>query len=204
MTVAEFQDTYFYKEDLENICRKYQLPTYGTKAELGNYIISFLRGTPVTQIKPKRKSKRSGNHLKSYQISPKTRLLDSGFSLNNEARKFFKNYFGLDKFSFKKAMAITLRKAEEDQDTSATVQDLIVAYQTGVNVKQTKEEKTYQWNKFVQDFNADPQSKKFNKKMKVAAILWSKVRDSCGPKNYRSELITNYRNEISKYLIGSN
>ncbi|CAJ1182630.1 hypothetical protein CPR19092_LGOLGGFK_01634 [Companilactobacillus paralimentarius] len=35
--------------------------------------------------------------------------------------------------------------------------------------------------------------------MKVAAIIWSKVRDGQTDKTYRSQLIDQYQSEIEKY-----
>lgn len=53
------------------------------------------------------------------------KLIGSGFSFNNEARRWFANYFGVKNFSFKKEMAIIKRKAEAEDDTKITVRDLI-------------------------------------------------------------------------------
>lgn len=108
------------------------------------------------------------NQLPSYgtkaeQINPQTKLLASGFKLNAEARKFFADYFQVSKFSFKKSMAIKMRQVQSDQDTSATVQDLIDAYQNKT-LTDNEEEHTYQWNNFVKDFNHDERSKKYSQK----------------------------------------
>ncbi|UQS84570.1 SAP domain-containing protein [Apilactobacillus apisilvae] len=42
--INNFKKRYFYKTDLQSICRKYQLPTSGTKAELNTYIIRLING----------------------------------------------------------------------------------------------------------------------------------------------------------------
>ena len=55
---------------------------------------------------------------------------------------------------------------------------------------------------FVRDFNKDSRSKFFKDKMKVAALLWRKVRDNPGEKRYRSSLIDEYRNEIDDLQEG--
>ncbi|UQS83590.1 SAP domain-containing protein [Bombilactobacillus thymidiniphilus] len=55
MTVSTFQKYCWYKNELVAICQKYHLPTYGTKYELVQYIISFLEGKSAIQIKPLRK-----------------------------------------------------------------------------------------------------------------------------------------------------
>lgn len=87
------------------------------------------------------------------KMTPETKILNSGFSLNNEARQFFKHYLGVEKFSFKKNMAIKLREIEINQDETATIQDLIETYFNSNKVINS-EEQTYEWNHFVKDFLA--------------------------------------------------
>lgn len=196
MTVEEFNDFYWYKAELIDICRSVSLPTSGTKAELNEYIIKYLTGVPATQIHRTYQT-RNTKKLLSEEINPTTPLLSSGFRLNNEARKFFEKYFQIEKFSFKKSMAIKMRLVQKENDQSATVQDLIDAYLSNNSVFSNKEETTYQWNNFVRDFNRDPNSKNYTNKMKVAAILWKKVRDSSGNKKYRHSLIKESYQEIA-------
>lgn len=195
--MEDFQKFYWYKTELVQICKDNQLPSYGTKAELNQYIIQYLSGIPQSQIKTVRTNTHISS-LKTEQINPQTKLLATGFKLNAEARKFFADYFQMSKFSFKKSMAIKMRQVQSDQDTSVTVQDLIDAYQNKT-LTDNEEEHTYQWNNFVKDFNHDERSKKYSQKMKVAAIIWSKVRDGQTDKTYRSQLIDQYQSEIEKY-----
>ncbi|WP_369346910.1 SAP domain-containing protein [Apilactobacillus ozensis] len=54
LTIEEYQQKYFYKIELVQLCRQYKLPTYGTKAELNQYIIKYLSGVPAKNIKAKR------------------------------------------------------------------------------------------------------------------------------------------------------
>ncbi|GEO48418.1 SAP domain-containing protein [Companilactobacillus kimchii] len=197
LSVEDFKRFYWYKTELAQICKDNQLPSYGTKAELNQYIIQYLSGIPQSQIKTVRTSTHI-SPLKTERINPQTKLLASGFKLNAEARKFFADYFQMSKFSFKKSMAIKMRQVQSDQDTSATVQDLIDAYQNKT-LADNDEEHTYQWNNFVKDFNHDERSKNYSQKMKVAAIIWSKVRDGQTDKTYRSQLIDQYQSKIEKY-----
>ncbi|KKW87747.1 hypothetical protein XA20_07740, partial [Lacticaseibacillus rhamnosus] len=78
-----------------------------------------------------------------------TKLLNSGFSLNKEARKFFEDYYNVPKFSFRKSMGIKMREVEKSGDTKATVADLIhVIENDESDITSNKEEQTYQWNNF--------------------------------------------------------
>lgn len=196
MTIEEFDSYYWYKEELIQICRKCHLPTYGTKSELQEYIHQFLVGISPKDIQPRRIRLSSNNQLKAADMSPKTPLLESGFSLNNEARKFFASYFGVKKFSFTKAMGIKWRTIQEEQNFSATIQDLIDCYGKKI---ESKEEQTYEWNHFVKDFFEDDLYKKYRNPMKVASILWSCIKNTCCPKVYSPQLFNIYQKEIKSY-----
>lgn len=41
LSVKDFEKYYWYKDELVKICRKNNLPSYGTKAELNQYIVSL-------------------------------------------------------------------------------------------------------------------------------------------------------------------
>ena len=114
MGSGTFSEFYWYKEELQNVCGKYGLLTYGTKAELTNYIIAFLNGETATKIQPIRKPRRKvASHITAESITLDTKLLGSGFSLNEEARTFFANYFGVEHFTFRKVMGIKMREVEK-------------------------------------------------------------------------------------------
>ncbi|ATO46478.1 hypothetical protein C5L30_001146 [Companilactobacillus farciminis] len=202
MTSEVFISFYWYKTELEQICREYKLPSYGTKAELTNYIVKFLDGVPSSNIKSVRKIRRdTSKKLQSKDIRLDTKLLNSGFSLNKEARKFFEEYYNVQKFSFCKSMGIKMREVEKSGDTKATVADLIhVIENTEKDATPNKEEQTYQWNNFVRDFMNDELSKKYKSPMKVAAILWKLVRNSNQEKKYSHELMVKNNKLIETYL----
>lgn len=200
LSPEEFLSYYWYKTELEEICRDFGLPSYGTKAELTAYIQQFLEGKPASQIKRLRRTKPAGG-LKADQISPETKLLDSGFKLNKEVRQFFADYYGQEKFTFKKVMAIKLREVERLEDKEATVADLIAVLENPDLVSQeTPEEKSYQWNRFVKDFRQDPLSKYYREPLKVAALLWRGVKNSQDEKVYTSQLLADHQAELTQYL----
>ncbi|MDY2687952.1 hypothetical protein [Limosilactobacillus reuteri] len=98
-------------------------------------------------------------------------------------------------------MAIIKRKAETDHDTEMTVGDLILEMQ---NWDQSKtnlsiEERTYQWNNFVRAFFKDQATAQYRYRLKVASILWKKVRISKKSKIYHHDLLKKYDREIKEY-----
>lgn len=201
-SIAEFEHTYYYKTDLLKICKELSLPASGTKAELNSYITTYLNGMPATQIKPKRRQK-SRRSLTYQEINLDTKLVGSGFLFNNEARRWFADYFGVKNFSFKKEMAIIKRKAEVENDTNITIRDLIyrIEYWNQEEIGSVAEEQTYQWNNFVRDFFKDSVTIKYEDRLKVAAILWNKVKKSSNSKIYTHNLLQQYQKEIECYKI---
>lgn len=204
LSADEFQKFYWYKTELQEICQDYQLPTYGTKHELEGYILQFLNGKPSDLIQPARK-RRHRTTILANQMTPQTRILAEGISFNNECRQFFCHYYQVKKFSFTKAMGIKMRAIEANNDREATIQDLIDAYEQGtVDLGENKEEKTYQWNNFLRDFSKDEISLRYQEPLRVAAILWGKVRDSDRPKKYDRQLVKDYSADIASFLKETN
>ena len=79
MTSEVFVSFYWYKAELEQICREYKLPTYGTKAELTDYIVKFLDGVPSSNIKSVRKIRRdTSKKLQSMDIGFKYKVAEFG------------------------------------------------------------------------------------------------------------------------------
>ena len=94
-----------------------------------------------------------------------------------------------------------MREIESNNDVEATIQDLIDVYEKGtMDLTGNNDEKTYQWNNFVREFRNDKISSLYNTPLKVAAILWGKVRDSDMPKKYNRKLVELYQDDISSFL----
>lgn len=205
MNPSDFERYYWYKSELQQICKQYGLPASGTKAELLNRVKGWLEGKEIRddrQVYANRRKK--ANEL--AEITPETRLIPDGFKFNRKAREFFKRYYGVEKFSFTKEMAAALRDAERRGDMEMTVADLIRIYEESKAGKKrrpaTAEEKTYQWNAFVRDFNADARTKGWSNRMQIAALLWRHVREGSGPKRYDPDLLDQFREEIEALKNG--
>lgn len=191
MTLATFEQTYFYKTELSQLCRTYGLPAYGTKAELNHYLRLYLTGTPATAIQPLRQKHATTPSAQALSLT--TPLIDPSFSFNQTTRAFFAAYFGVTHFSFTKEMAALKRQAEVTQDPTLTVEDLIKLVQQPTHTSVSSlEDATYQWNQFVKDFCHSPESAAYSQKLKVAAYLWQQVKHSDQPKKYRPELLSQY------------
>ncbi|WP_036746912.1 SAP domain-containing protein [Paenibacillus sp. UNC451MF] len=192
LSVQEFENHYWYKTDLVDICRMNLISSSGTKAELERRIKKLLNGETIED--ERKTSTTIRKKQQGTEISLQTKLIPDGFKFNAKAREFFAQYYKLPKFSFTKDMAAALREAERQGDMEMTVADLILIHEGKKGrASEDPEEKTYQWNRFVKDFNKDPQSNLIKEdRMKVAAELWKIVRDSPGAKQYSPQLLENY------------
>ena len=218
MSVEDFRKYYWYTEELRKICKQCDIPYSGTKAELQVRIERFLSGENSfsdeedSSLTFDMTDQELGlvilpSNIDYSRLSVK--VLQE-FSFSSEWRDFCGRVLGERKFKFIKEMAAAVREAKRKKDNFFTVRDLLVVYKIGKFRKKTgqdlpsfmqPEEKTYQWNNFVRDFNIDNRSKYYDNKMKVAALLWSKVRDNPGSKEYSTDLIDIYQDEIEIYKL---
>ena len=215
MSVTEFKRHYWYATELREICRKLGLDCTGTKAELTSRVEHFLSGDVDSSSSEEELRISMTDTTLGLVVSPDTdsytklsTKVIGGFSFNANWRAFCSRVLGEPNFKFTKEMSAAVREAKKRHDNSLTVRDLLVIYKTGKQRKAAgeplpsymqPEEQTYQWNNFVRTFNADPHSMIFSNKMKVASILWSKVRDSPGSKEYRTDLIDIYAEDLMEY-----
>ena len=186
----EFSEYYWYREELQQICKLLGISSAGMKTELCHNIEEYFKGNRIVGSQPKRRTKPSDT-----AISLNSGLIDCGFTFGPRFRAFFAEQTGVKNFKFNVDMVATVKKVKDDNDKSFTLGDLLDIYY---------EKKTYakydnsalQWNRFVKDFCADPKTAQFTNKLKIAAILWSEVRNSTREKIYTPELLTEFADKI--------
>ncbi|NVY96727.1 hypothetical protein HU830_06095 [Lactobacillus sp. DCY120] len=180
------------------MCRQYHLPTTGTKAELNSYLEQYLSGIPQGKIRAKR-VKQTAPSLTADQITLQTPVVDAGLKFNAALRQFLGSYFQVKQFKFTKEMAMIKRQAERDHDCTLTLGQLLEQadhlQKNPEKKRQLAEEQTYQWNQFVRDFFADPQTRQFEQRLQVAANLWQQLKQSPQAKKYRPELLQSFNPE---------
>ncbi len=207
----EFSKYYWYREELKKICKALGLDSGGMKAELNRVIEEYFKGNrivPKTASKPKSasgavggpaavskpKNRAAVSNAASGQLTLKTGLVACGFKFSQRARDFFSSQTGIKNFKFNADMVATVKKVKETGDESFTVGDLLDVYY-GKKTYARYDKVSLQWNKFVQDFCADPATAAFPNKLKSAAALWKIVRDSARPKVYTRELLEEFMNK---------
>ena len=79
----EFNQYYWYREELSQICKSLGLEYRGTKKELTFIIEQYFQGNKIE------KSLRKGLKTQSEVITLETPLLNCGFSFNQKFREYF-------------------------------------------------------------------------------------------------------------------
>ena len=193
----EFSKYYWYREELQKICKTLGLDSSGMKAELNRVIEEYFKGN---KIAPKNKTASKPKNRAAATLSLDTGLIECGFTFGPRFRDFFRSQTGVANFKFNVDMVATAKKVKEDGDTSFTLGDLLDVYY-GKKTYAKYDKVSLQWNKFVQDFCSDPASAAFPNKLQTAAALWKKVRDSTRPKVYTHELLAS-SDKICAIMLG--
>ena len=188
----EFNEYYWYREELSRICKSLGLEYRGTKQELNHIIEQYFRGNLI------KKSLIKNDRKQVETITLDTPLLECGFSFNAKFREYFSAVTGITPFKFTADMATAWRKVKRENDLSFTIQDMLKVYY-GKSDYAKYDNSVCQWNQFLKDFCADENSRNYSNKLKVAAILWKEVRNSKKEKIYSKNLLTEHEHNIKEY-----
>ena len=194
----DFSKYYWYREELQKICREHGIDAGGMKADLNHNIEEYFKGNIIRPEKARqctRSSKSSPKSTGSVPLTPQTSLLECRFCFSQRFRDFFSEQTGIKNFKFNVDMVATVRKVKENKDVTFTLGDLLDIYY-GKKTYAKYDKVSLQWNKFVQDFCADPATEQFSNKLKTAARLWKIVRESTREKIYRHELLEEFADKI--------
>ena len=195
-TYQEFSHYYWYRTELADICKQLGLEYSGIKTELEEEIKQYFAGNVVQKKVPLKTKKKQG-----IELTLDTPLLSCGFAFNTRFRAFFAQQTGVSSFKFTADMAAAWRKVKAEKDVEFTLRDMLAIYQ-GQSTYAKYDNTSCQWNQFVKDFCADKNNAAFQQKLKVAAILWQKVKHSTASKVYHQQLVKNYWDDIFMYLKG--
>lgn len=188
-TYEEFIQYYWYRSELQQICKEYGIDHAGGKIELNHRIQEYFKGNIIKPIR------RTSVKKQDVELTLDTKLLESGFAMRTEYRAFFAEQLGVKNFHFTADMAAAIKKVRQTKDTEFTVRDLMDVY-LGKSDYASYDKSSCQWNQFVKDFCNDPQNALMENKLKKAAALWKIVRQSKEQKVYSRELLEKYEKEL--------
>ncbi len=201
-TFEEFSQYYWYREELQKICRALGLKADGGKIELNKVIEAYFKASRHPESKichPELVSGAASNKIQkkilkrvkidqSIMLSLNTSLIECGFTFGPRFREFFEKETGIKPFKFNVDMVASVKKVKETNDTNFSLGDLLEIFY-GRKSYAKYDKSALQWNKFVQDFCADPATERFPNKLKAAAKLWKIVRESTREKVYTHDLL---------------
>lgn len=191
-TYEEFIKYYWYREELEKICKDLKIDHKGQKQYLNHVIEEYYK---ENKIKPQ---KSISVKKKDIELTLDTKLLESGFAMRNEYRDFFGKQVGVSNFKFTANMAAAIKKVRQEKNKEFTVKDLIDVYY-GNSDYATFDSSSCQWNQFVKDFHQDKESLLYKDKHKVVSILWKKLRSSTKDKVFSHDLFIQFKEDIEDY-----
>ena len=135
----EFSKYYWYREELQKICKGLGLDSSGMKAELNRVIEEYFKGNKIapkprkTAERPKSAVGKPGASCKpknraAANLSLSTGLIACGFTFGPRFRDFFRVQTGVQNFKFNVDMVATAKKVKQDGDASFTLGDLLDVY----------------------------------------------------------------------------
>lgn len=146
MDSKTFRAYYWLKEELVQFCKRYSLPTSGSKAEISDRIACYLDTGMIVPVAAKRKS-----GIKIPRITEETEI-ESGLVCSEVHRAFFKEHIG-PAFTFNVPFQKWLKA-----NAGKTYKDAVDAYfQIIADKKRVKSEidRQFEYNTYIRDFFAD-------------------------------------------------
>lgn len=190
----EFSKYYWYREELQAICKQLGIDSSGMKLELNHNIEEYFKGNLIRE--KQRKSVSSSTQKTDVPLTLETSLIECKFCFSQFFRDFFSTQTGIKNFKFNTDMVATAKKVKEDGDNSFTLGDMLEIFY-GRKTYAKYDKSCLQWNKFVQDFCSDPATNQFPDKLKTASILWREVRNSTREKTYNHNLLEEFADIIN-------
>lgn len=185
----EFIKYYWYRDELQDICKSLNLEYIGGKSELNNIIKAYFDGVIIAH-KPQRNIKG-----KTIDLTIETKVVDCGFTFGQRFRDFYILQTGDKNFKFTADMVATVKAVKEIQDKDFTLRDLL-DIKTGKKQYVKFDNSSCQWNKFLKDFCADASNDTYTNKFSIASKFWALLRNSDLPKVYSREFIENNKDKI--------
>lgn len=185
----EFEKYYWYREELQEICKNLGLEYNANKNDLNQIIKAWFAGEKITHL-PKTRI----NAVES-ELTIHTSLIKCGFTFGNKFRAFYINVTGDKNFKFTADMVATAKAVKQNNDVDFTLGDLL-DIKTGKKEYAKYDNSSCQWNQFVKDFCADVINNCYKDKLKAASKFWTLLRETDLPKVYTREFIEKNRENI--------
>ena len=180
ISIADFKDFYWLKEELHAFCRSTGISTTGGKQELADRITVYLQTGKIVKPVPKEKAK-SKFDWNNAEIDLDTEITDN-YKNSENVRAFMKREIG-PHFHFNTAFMKWTK-----QNVGKTMREAITAWKQLYVSKNSKNHQTtissqFEYNTYIRDFLADNKGKKITDAVK----FWKLKRNQRGDNIYSKE-----------------
>ncbi|MFB4471718.1 DUF6434 domain-containing protein [Oceanobacillus caeni] len=177
ISIKEFKDYYWLKEELQTFCRVNRISPSGSKIEIANRIETFLRTGEIK--KPIRTSRINKKMEPKSELSLDTVITES-HRCSQDVRAFFKTV--IPKFHFS-----TYIQNYFKNNVGKTYRDAVNAwYEEEKRKKDPSYKKSiapqFEYNQFIRDFFADPKNQ--GKSQNEAIKAWNNIKKLPGSNKY--------------------
>ncbi|HDX9578540.1 TPA: SAP domain-containing protein [Bacillus pseudomycoides] len=179
ISVQNFKNFYWLKEELQSFCRENGISASGSKIEISDRIETFLRTGEIK--KPHRNAKDNNKPRTNSELSLDT-VITENHRCSQDVRAFFKEVIS-PKFHFS-----TYIQNYFKNNVGKTYRDVVAAWHEEEERKKDPAFKKeiapqFEYNQFTRDFFADPNNKEKTRKEAIEA--WSNIKKLPGSNTYR-------------------
>ena len=178
ISLKDFKDFYWLKEELVAFCKSNEITTSGGKINLASRIEQFLTDGKIPENSKIIKKSNSKFDWHGGELSLKTIITDNYKNTQN-VRRFFSEQLG-KKFNFNVKFMNWFK-----DNIGNTLEDAINEYKRLEELKssgnfENKIDSQFEYNQYIRDFLADNK----DKNIKDAISFWKLKRELPGPKSY--------------------
>ena len=175
ISIQDFKDFYWYKEELIDFCRSENLDRRGGKIELANRIEKFLE-TGTRDLSKVTVSKTSRFDWNAEKLTIETEITDNYQNTEN-VREFFKNQIG-EKFKFNVKFINWMKFAQGRTLGDAIAQWISITNEMRTDKSHKLIAPQFEYNTYIRDFMKDNSDKTLQDAINCWKIKKSKPGDN--------------------------
>lgn len=177
ISIQDFKDFYWYKEELIDFCRSENLDKRGGKIEIVNRIEKFLK-TGEREPYHEHKSQTSRFDWNTEMLTTETKITDNYKNTEN-VREFFKNQIG-DKFKFNVKFMNWMKTAQGRTLGDAIEQWVSITNEMRTDKSHKQIAPQFEYNTYIRDFMKDNP----DKTLQEAINCWKIKKSTPGDNKY--------------------
>ncbi|MBM7578172.1 DUF6434 domain-containing protein [Jeotgalibacillus terrae] len=179
ISVENFRDYYWLKEELQSFCRENGISASGSKIEISDRIETFLL---TGEIKKPIRSSRANKKIEQQSDLSLDTVITENHRCSQYVRAFFKTVIPTFHFS-------TYIQNYFKNNVGRTYRDVVIAWHEEEEHKEDPSYKKkiapqFEYNQFIRDFFAD--TKNHGKSRKEAIEAWNIIKNLPGSNKYES------------------